>query len=405
MTRISFQNSQPPSADEREAEQRPPATFDATSSDSDATTIVSAEQRLEAEHGPVAPLPHAPGGESMTRRTSSAAAREPGRGPSRRRRARRGSTTREQRRDRGRDRERGAAARRARAARGPRGRLVALLGARVAAAHAIGAGRGGPERGGAARPAPAARPSGPRGARGTPGAPSRLAATPRHVGSTARRQRGAQAARRRLGVVRLGDRAHDDDARARPRRRRPRPSPASIPPIANHGTARRAPAAWRTSSRPTAGRPGFVGVAWTGPDGDVVGAARRAGVDLRGRCVDSPTIASSPTAARASRDRHVVLADVDAVGAGPRARSGRSLTMNSAPAARQRAARPRGRGEDLRVGRRLSRSWTMSTPPRSARVERARRPPARSQTKYRRASARRARRRPCCHPQSARPPR
>ena len=39
---------------------------------------------------------------------------------------------------------------------------------------------------------------------------------------------------------------------------------SSIPPMANHGRVA-APAAYVTRSRPTAGRPGFVGVAWTGP--------------------------------------------------------------------------------------------------------------------------------------------
>jgi len=40
--------------------------------------------------------------------------------------------------------------------------------------------------------------------------------------------------------------------------------PASSPPIANHGT-RACAAAWRIGSTPTAGRPGLVGVACTGP--------------------------------------------------------------------------------------------------------------------------------------------
>ena len=35
--------------------------------------------------------------------------------------------------------------------------------------------------------------------------------------------------------------------------------------IANHGTSSTCAAAWRTGSRPIAGRPSFVGVAWTGP--------------------------------------------------------------------------------------------------------------------------------------------
>ena len=42
------------------------------------------------------------------------------------------------------------------------------------------------------------------------------------------------------------------------------PLAASIPPIANQGSSTRA-AAWRTSSSPTLGRPGLVGVAKTGP--------------------------------------------------------------------------------------------------------------------------------------------
>jgi hypothetical protein len=39
---------------------------------------------------------------------------------------------------------------------------------------------------------------------------------------------------------------------------------ASMPPIANHGSPTWA-AAWRIGWSPMAGRPSFVGVAWTGP--------------------------------------------------------------------------------------------------------------------------------------------
>ena len=63
-----------------------------------------------------------------------------------------------------------------------------------------------------------------------------------------------------------------------------------------------------------------------------------------GECVESPTSRSAPTIARASRHGRVVLADVDAVGAAGRARSGRSLTISSAPAAsHSRRVAPRRR--------------------------------------------------------------
>src|SRR3954464_3006164 len=82
---------------------------------------------------------------------------------------------------------------------------------------------------------------------------------------------GAQRAGRRLGVVGVGDRAHDDDP-PRPRRdhRADRAGPPAPPgrgagPRVGNPGPDRGGGAYAIGSPPIAGRPSLVGVAWTGP--------------------------------------------------------------------------------------------------------------------------------------------
>ena len=96
--------------------------------------------------------------------------------------------------------------------------------------------------------------------------------------------------------------------------------PASMPPIANQGDVGAAPAAaWRISSSPAAGRPCLVGVSQTGPaliwSGRSPLGCASAASNCAGEWVESPTSAAGPGGRARLGDRHVVLADVDAVGA------------------------------------------------------------------------------------------
>ena len=82
---------------------------------------------------------------------------------------------------------------------------------------------------------------------------------------------------------------------------------ASIPPIANQGTAAWC-AAYRTSSRPTAGRPGFVEGGEHGADADVV---RLCGVDLTRRVRREAGAQPQPAN---GVDGKIILTDVHEVG-------------------------------------------------------------------------------------------
>ena len=134
--------------------------------------------------------------------------------------------------------------------------------------------------------------------------------------------RAARSARGRARVGGLGDRADDDDALGAGRDDRVHVAgvdAADREP--RHGRVRGGVA--RRARAPTAGRPGLVGVAWTGPDADVVGAAA-ARVDLLRACASRARRARSGPRARGRRgDRHVVLADV-ARRRRPRRRRGRA---------------------------------------------------------------------------------
>ena len=90
----------------------------------------------------------------------------------------------------------------------------------------------------------------------------------------------------------------------------------SMPPIANHGLrrARRRRSAIRLE--PDGRAPGFVGVAYTGPTREVVGVATpRPRRPARASASRGPIEQVGADESRAPRDRHVVLADVHAVGA------------------------------------------------------------------------------------------
>ena len=215
------------------------------------------------------------------------------------------------------------------------------LGAGVAAAHRVAAG-------GARRTsgAPAAPERGP--GRSPIAAPALAApcgyAAPRPASTAPAVERGAQRARHaprgrpRRAIARTTRRA------ARPRRRRRATVSGSIPPIANHGTRRRArPRGGRVEAdrRPALLRRRRV----DGPDRDVVGAAR----PRRRR----PGRSSASTGRRSRRRRRSRAPRRPACRPGRRgrrrrrrraARSGRSLRMNSAPcgvAARRGPPRPR----------------------------------------------------------------
>ena len=211
-------------------------------------------------------------------------------------------------------------------------------------------GRGACERGSVATGArPRARGSAaPTGFRRRPA----LAATlSQRAPPSAGHRRPALAARRAaLGVGGLGQRAHDRD----PRARRPRATAPTLPVVdpadrEERDGRVRAPRSARARGRPPAGP------AWSASRARGrrrCSRRRRAGrVDLVGRVrrePDEPLVADELAG---PRDRQVVLADVDPVGAGAaRTRSGRSLRMNSAPCARAGGREPPRRGEDRLVG-------------------------------------------------------
>ena len=278
------------------------------SSDSASEDDVIAEQRLEAEHGPVARA--ATGRQAATSMsTREERARRSRWAPCPRRRGRPASATTLASASSG--GERGGGHERPRALAGPerleRGadRGVALLGARVAAAHAVRA-----DGASGGRWAPAT---------GRLGAAAPLAAAPTHAGAV-RARRAARAppprGRRRSAIART------TTIRRAPALTTAPTLPASMPPMANHGTDTCA-AAYSIGSTPIAGRPALVGVACTGPDGDVVGAGAAA--------APGPAASSASRARRARRRR--------------RACAARSTGMSSWPTCTPSAPRrPRGRG-------------------------------------------------------------
>ena len=176
-------------------------------------------------------------------------------------------------------------------------------------------------------------------------APPRAAAQRRHRRAL---QRGPQLARRGLGVLGLGDRAHDDDPRRAalddlvrrcPRRARRSRTTACRPCSPR---ARRSPAR----------RPG--GPAWSAsrargrPRGSRRRGRRRRPRPASGAWVERPTIRSGPTAARACAG--VASSWPTCTPSAPHAstRSGRSLRMNSASWPRNA---PRRRDEPVVVER------------------------------------------------------
>ena len=193
------------------------------------------------------------------------------------------------------------------------------------------------------------------------------------------RERLPQRARRRLRVVRLGDRAHDDDPRraaldhlvhvaSRPVRRSRTTACRRCSPRARRSAGRRrAGRAWsasrargrrRGSRRRDRRRPPRPGRARAS-------SGRRSG---RARRARAPPPACRRPARRARRRRRT-----------PRTRSGRSLRMNSASWPRNAAARR----DDPVVVERLVAQLDRSTPPRTAAAIQSR--GRAGQTRYRRA--------------------
>ncbi len=258
-----------PSAEGHDGRRRRPPRPRSTRPRSDSAAIddLEAQEHLEAEHRPVAAAPHADRGDDQQQLDDD----EPGEGRAVARRRPRRPPPRRGSPGRGAARPR----RRPSAAPGARpgasgvsvraDRLVALAPAGVAPAHGVVRGvrrrRGRGRRSRLARPPAHGRPfrraSSParRSARATtldregrPGPPARRAARgPRARGRPPRRSRARPTMRRAPAATTSPTLRVVDAADGEPR------------------DAARVAAAWRTSSRPTAGRPGFVGVAWTGP--------------------------------------------------------------------------------------------------------------------------------------------
>ena len=215
-----------------------------------------------------------------------------------------------------------------------------------------------------------------------------LAATPTHAAPV---DRGAQRARRRLGVV--------APRRSRARRRsaaRPPSTTAptvsgSMPPMANHGTS--------TCERGVAQRldadrraPGLGRRGVHRADGDVVGAAAPARLGLLHRVRREPDDRVVADELARAGDGHVVLADVHAVGAAGGREVGAVVEHEQRAGGVAALARALGRGQQLVVGGVLVAQLEEVGAAAPARPSRARAIPPRSATKYRRASRRRARR-------------
>ena len=289
-----------------------------------------AEQRLEAEHRPVARAPHArrrrrAGSRSMTTATPVGLP-SPWTGRRRQRRDDVGDRE-DERDDRGdRDGARPLARRQRLEARADL--LVARAAAGVAARSGSGAALAG------VRPRAAAR----RGACG--GASVRPRLRLRDATDRPPVERGAQLrARRRRGRRPRRSRARRRSAARR--RRRPATLVASIPPIANHGTparARRRGARARARRRAAGLRRRRV----HGADADVVGAARAASTCV-GRSASSARRARpAPASARASATAMSSWPTWHAVGAGG-AREVGPVVEDEQRAAPRRTARARPR--------------------------------------------------------------
>ena len=236
-------------------------------------------------------------------------------------------------------------------------------------------GRPRPSRARGRSPAPSSRSPRPRAG----GSGARALALLAPLAATALRQlasaRARRAARRppRAGRRRRGSRAPPRSASA-PASTTSSTLDASMPPIANHGTVGRArPRGARTRARPRAG-PAWSGVSHTGPDAELVGA-RRASAGRRaasGEWVERPTSRLARAAPRPTGMSSWPTCTPSAPAAS--ARSGRSLTQNSAPCSSHSRAEARGRGAAARRRRALgSRSWSMSAPPVERRAQHARR--------------------------------
>ena len=292
------------------------------------------EQRREPEHGPVAPR-HMPQAASEHDRDEQHAADARARaGDVRAERERTTFDEGERERDGDRDLERGRPLAGRERREGARAALRSS--ARRSRAHAVGARR---RRGAAAASRGARRRRGvaARRRRRAPGRSPRLAATPRHVGAPAPAASAARSSRATASGSSASAIARTTTAAARPRATTA-PTVAGVDPADREPRdARTCAAAWRTvepDRRPALLRRRRV----DRPDGDVVGAARRAASACASECVDSPTIASSPTTARASATGVSSWPTWTPSAPPARARSGRSLTMNSAPWVAQRSA-------------------------------------------------------------------
>ena len=171
-----------------------------------------------------------------------------------------------------------------------------------------------------------------------------------------------------------------------------------MPPIAKNGT-RRVRGGVADELQPDRRTPRLGRGRVDGPDADVVDERRRRTASISaGAWVESPISMSGADELAHLRDRHVLLADVHAVGARLARDEGRSLTINSAPSRSHSARAALATATSSSSGSCFSRSWTISTPPaiaarsRSGSAASARRRIRRStpQTRYSRAAARRS---------------
>ena len=162
--------------------------------------------------------------------------------------------------------------------------------------------------------------------------------------------------------------------------------PASIPPMAKNGTVRVAGGVARPARRRPPGAPAWS--AWREPGRRRCSRSSRAVPRHRsapGLRVDSPTIrlgADDPARACATGMSSCPTCTPSAPARATR--SGRSLRISSAPWAAHSAAKRRAAATIRRRCPSLTRSWTMSTPPRRRCATKTRSGCA-SQTRYRRA--------------------
>ena len=124
----------------------------------------------------------------------------------------------------------------------------------------------------------------------------------------------------------------------------------SMPPMANQGVPAARAAAWRTYSRPAAGRPCLVGVSHTGPTLSWSAPERSAASSCSGEWVESPISSSSPTASRTAATGLSSCPTCTPSAPAASARSGRSFSHSSAPCSSQSVRRRAARGKQLLVG-------------------------------------------------------